>query len=129
MQHLISECCLMKMSFSGPRFTWSNNRPGVANVQERIDRVLVNPDWKALFPSISVIHEARMGSNHCPVVINLGLKVKNAPHSFKFGCKWLDDLECEEEVKRNWIVRDPGSALHNTISNLNSFRDHLLDWS
>ena len=29
MQTLISDCCLMELNFSGPKFTWSNNRPGV----------------------------------------------------------------------------------------------------
>lgn len=36
----ISACGLIDLGFFGPRFTWSNMRKGLVDVQERLDRVL-----------------------------------------------------------------------------------------
>ncbi|KAL7247828.1 hypothetical protein ACSBR2_002690 [Camellia fascicularis] len=38
----INRCGLMDIGCSGPKFTWSNNRHGMANTRERLDRALCN---------------------------------------------------------------------------------------
>nr|XP_023897074.1 uncharacterized protein LOC112008941 [Quercus suber] len=39
----LDKCNMIDIGFSGPRFTWTNRREIQALIQERIDRVFVNP--------------------------------------------------------------------------------------
>ncbi|KAI8013993.1 hypothetical protein LOK49_LG05G00296 [Camellia lanceoleosa] len=40
----INKCNLLDLGSSGPRMTWTNNRQGLANTMERLDRALRNED-------------------------------------------------------------------------------------
>ncbi|XP_057432685.1 uncharacterized protein LOC130725478 [Lotus japonicus] len=46
-----SDCDLHDVDFTGKRHTWSNNRPKLGTVQERLDYALVNSAWESLWPS------------------------------------------------------------------------------
>ncbi|KAL7180965.1 hypothetical protein ACSBR1_039925 [Camellia fascicularis] len=50
----INRCGLMDIGCSGPKFTWSNNRQGMANTMERLDRALCNAEWRTAFPEGAV---------------------------------------------------------------------------
>ena len=41
-QDCLNNCRMIDIGFSRPRYTWSNHRPLLQLVQERIDRVFVN---------------------------------------------------------------------------------------
>ncbi|XP_028081728.1 uncharacterized protein LOC114283094 [Camellia sinensis] len=40
----VNSCNLIDLGSSGPRLTWTNNRQGMANTMERLDRALCNAD-------------------------------------------------------------------------------------
>nr|XP_023888968.1 uncharacterized protein LOC112001032 [Quercus suber] len=61
---------MIDIGFSDARYTWSNNRPLMQLVQERIDRYFVNAEWYAFFPKASDEHLERGHSNHCPVKLH-----------------------------------------------------------
>ncbi|XP_028116928.1 uncharacterized protein LOC114314661 [Camellia sinensis] len=46
----VNNCNLIDLGSVGPRFTWTNNRQGMANIMERLDRAMSNDQWQALFP-------------------------------------------------------------------------------
>ena len=58
---------MIGFGFSGACYTWSNNRPIMQLVQERIDRVFVNAEWNALFLESCVEQLERGHSYHCLV--------------------------------------------------------------
>ena len=97
-QGLISDYMLIDMDFKGPKFSWSNSRPGVANVQKRIDRVLVNAKWYAKFQKIQVLHEAKMASDHSPLIINMEPEVRKSPYYFIFETLWMENTGCEDRL-------------------------------
>jgi len=66
-----SRARLFDLGFTGPRFTWCNNRSEEARVWSRIDRCLANGDWISLFPDALVKHLPRSGSDHAPLLLNL----------------------------------------------------------
>ena len=39
---LVDSAGLIDVKFVGAPYTWSNKRPGLANIKERLDRALVN---------------------------------------------------------------------------------------
>ncbi|KAI7984919.1 hypothetical protein LOK49_LG14G01355 [Camellia lanceoleosa] len=65
----ISNCNLMDLGCSGPKLTWTNNRQGMANTKERLDRALYNAAWSSLFPSCTVRNLPRTYSDHSPFVV------------------------------------------------------------
>ncbi|XP_058210040.1 uncharacterized protein LOC131322655 [Rhododendron vialii] len=40
----------MDLGYMGAKYTWTNGRLGLANVQNRLDRALSNEEWRSLFP-------------------------------------------------------------------------------
>lgn len=69
---------LIKLGYSGSRFTWCNIRMGAARVWERIDRVLATTDWLQRFSGYQVQYLSRMASNYCPILIST-----DGPYLFK----------------------------------------------
>lgn len=52
----LDKCNMIDIGFSGPRFTWTNRREFQALIQERINRVFVNPSWCVLYSEAGVVH-------------------------------------------------------------------------
>ncbi|KAL7167322.1 hypothetical protein ACSBR2_037900 [Camellia fascicularis] len=65
----INNCNLMDLGSVGPGLTWTNNRQGLANTMERLDRAMSNDKWRALFPEGTVRTLPRTYSNHSPLVV------------------------------------------------------------
>ncbi|XP_026429771.1 uncharacterized protein LOC113326219 [Papaver somniferum] len=49
LQDVMSCCGLIDLLANGPKFTCNNKRAGAANIKERLDRALVNSNWKTRF--------------------------------------------------------------------------------
>ncbi|KAI8014297.1 hypothetical protein LOK49_LG05G01952 [Camellia lanceoleosa] len=65
----INNCNLINLGSSGPKMTWTNDRQGLANTIERLDRALSNPEWRTMFPEATVRVLLRTYSDHSPLVI------------------------------------------------------------
>ncbi|XP_027182299.1 uncharacterized protein LOC113780719 [Coffea eugenioides] len=52
----MKEAGFFDIGFSGPSFTWSNNRRGRARISKRLDRFLINGDCLDRSDSISMLH-------------------------------------------------------------------------
>ncbi|CAL5396480.1 unnamed protein product [Camellia sinensis] len=49
--------------------TWTNNRHGLANTTERLDRAMCNVAWRTLYPEATVKVLPRIYSNHSPLIV------------------------------------------------------------
>ncbi|KAK4577430.1 hypothetical protein RGQ29_027791 [Quercus rubra] len=67
----LDKCNVVDLGFAGPKFTWTNRRPILSLILERIDRCFANPVWCILYPEALVTHLPRTFSDHCPVLIEL----------------------------------------------------------
>ncbi|KAG2712673.1 hypothetical protein I3760_04G137100 [Carya illinoinensis] len=82
---------LIDIGFSNPKFTWRNNRHGRALIRERIDRIIVNQQWRLLFPDASLNHLASSASDHHPLLLQTTgsqrkpTRRRNAIESIKLG--------------------------------------------
>lgn len=82
--NMITEAELIDAGFKGQNLTWSNNREGKERVRERIDRGLVNKRWKETLSEMTIFHKPAIGSDHCPLVIQMNHEDTRGPKLFRF---------------------------------------------
>ncbi|KAH7849152.1 hypothetical protein Vadar_013770 [Vaccinium darrowii] len=101
-QNVISECSLLDLEFKGSAYTWTNNQRGNANIREHIDRALASVEWRQKFSKAQVFHDIVLGSDHCPLIINLTLPLKKIPKLFKFESMWSTHPNCNDVISSAW---------------------------
>ncbi|XP_075651072.1 uncharacterized protein LOC142621645 [Castanea sativa] len=99
----LDKCNMIDIGFSGPRLTWTNRREVQALIQERIDRVFVNPSWCLLYPEARVVHLTRCCSDHCLVSLQVLPTVqRRGSRPFKFQTCWLSNPTFPFVVNQAW---------------------------
>ncbi|KAL7239070.1 hypothetical protein ACSBR2_005045 [Camellia fascicularis] len=121
----INNCNLMDLGSVGPRLSWTNNRQGLANTMERLDRAMSNDKWRALFPEGTVRTLPRTYSDHSPLVVYTQgmhpLNPLNRP--FRFEAAWLCHPNFTD-VQQSWWNMD-----HNLINAINDFTHNVKIWN
>ncbi|XP_028094336.1 uncharacterized protein LOC114294405 [Camellia sinensis] len=111
----VNRCGLMDIGCSGLKFTWSNNRQGMSNTMERLDRALCNAEWRTVFPKGAVCNLPRTYSDHSPIMVHTEDNLFSAASN---SLTWNKDLIVQynktlfqEEVlwfqksRANWITQ------------------------
>lgn len=75
---------LADIGYKGSQFTWCNSREGTNQIQERLDRAIVNLDWIRTYPYVMVIQKLQIGSDHCPLVIQVERQQPISRKPFRF---------------------------------------------
>uniref|UniRef100_A0A803LZT1 Endonuclease/exonuclease/phosphatase domain-containing protein n=1 Tax=Chenopodium quinoa TaxID=63459 RepID=A0A803LZT1_CHEQI len=134
----IDHCQLEDMGYIGHNFTWSNNRGGGENIQERLDRFLANCEWRERFPGSFVTHLTKRKSDHLPILLCVK-EALNTPKKrkkkklYRFEELWLRDENCSSIISEAWERGgDLCSKIAFTSSKLSSwskekFRDFMKE--
>lgn len=103
---VIMVCDLIDLGFSSLSFTWSNLRKGLANVQERLDRVLCNHGWLNGFSKACVVHLSRTRSDHCPVMVHDGTRDcrQQLMKPFRLQVAWFLHPKFEAFLEQCWAA-------------------------
>jgi hypothetical protein len=91
---------LRELFISGGSFTWSDNQE-VPNL-EKLDRILVNKEWEALFPTSHVYKIPRAMSDHNPLILFTQQVLRNRMREFRFELSWIKDTDFIVRVQRIW---------------------------
>ncbi|KAF4385210.1 hypothetical protein G4B88_026493 [Cannabis sativa] len=108
-RRMVQRVGLIDLGFQGPCFTWAKGRNNPINggslKRARLDRGLVNSDWRILFPHAIVKHLSSNGSDHRPLLLDTsgGARCKN--RTFKYENMWARDPRCFWIVKDAWAQR------------------------
>ncbi|KAK4707460.1 hypothetical protein R3W88_033007 [Solanum pinnatisectum] len=81
---VIEACGLMDLGFSGPKFTWSNQRGINSRIWKRLDRAMVNDKWLQDMPHSNITHLPSVGSDHCPLLMEITARSEEHIKYFKF---------------------------------------------
>jgi hypothetical protein len=92
-----------KFVLSGRQFTWANRR--AIPTYEKLDRVLASVEWEQKFPLVSVRALSRSGSDHTPLLIDLGSKAHRGNTTrFSFELSWFEQDGFDELVATDWAA-------------------------
>ena len=127
----IDEHNLREMHRHGPRFTWTNKRD--CPIKSNIDRVFMTIEWEQKFPFSILSSLTRIGSGHCPLLLDTGDQLRRPQKQFFFERQWLKQETFMIRVRDRWQSvkdRSPDQAYsldkwHGLISNL---RQMLKGW-
>jgi endonuclease/exonuclease/phosphatase family metal-dependent hydrolase len=66
----INDTTLIEVIIGGSRFTWTNKHANP--IGSVLDRVFVSREWEKRFPKVKVFTLTRVGSDHCPLLMDDG---------------------------------------------------------
>ena len=84
----INSCGLMDYKNPTRSFTWSNNQE--QPIMAAIDKVFCTTDFDQHYPLASISAGSRAGSDHVPLILNLGETPKRTNNIFRFEKWWLE---------------------------------------
>lgn len=94
---------------TGPKFTWNNKRTGGANIQERLDTVLINSLWRSKFHNAQVKHLSYFNFDHRAIMLDLNPFTPLKHRPFRGEAIWTEDFRFTNVVRKvgKTIIADP----------------------
>lgn len=129
LRHFISTMEFIDLGYSGSKFTWSNKRPGLANIKERIDRGIANVPWRMTFPDAEVQYYQYVPSDHHLIILNSSGNETSVPKSFKFEIFWIREDSCFDVVAKALVVKVDGDADLILLKKIRATRFALRRWN
>ncbi|XP_010666673.1 uncharacterized protein LOC104883809 [Beta vulgaris subsp. vulgaris] len=95
---------LIDLGCSGPSHTWFRGNSSQTFKSARLDRGLVNEDWRMRFSEGAVRNLPKAASDHCPIIVSTNgfapIPVSTKP--FRFQAAWMNQIKFHEFVYENW---------------------------
>ncbi|XP_071927080.1 uncharacterized protein [Coffea arabica] len=115
--------------FSGSRYTWCNNRSGMARIWKRLDRLLLCGRSLELPFQVMVQHLGRDPSDHASLLLSVATRLDNKPRPFRFLNIWTSHPGLLGVIKDCWAQPVNGSPLQVLASRLRNVKNTLKQWS
>ncbi|XP_020682981.2 uncharacterized protein LOC110099977 [Dendrobium catenatum] len=101
---------LVDPGFSGPAFTWTNNKDARSIIFSRLDHFFVSSPILDSFQGLKVRHLSRIASDHCPILCSFQSEVRQKnSHWIKFEDIWTSYPKAWQLVWDKWRVDDVGN--------------------
>ncbi|KAK4270935.1 hypothetical protein QN277_019699 [Acacia crassicarpa] len=111
---------MIDIGFVGPEFTWQRG-----NSEARLDRMLANEEWVAMFPNALVTHMPFFKSDHRSLLVRLSSKrdMSKPNRPFRFIAAWVLHDNFDDFVHQSWNQDVPW------IQNISHFADACFLWN
>ena len=117
---LIQNWDLIDLLSKAGRFTWSNNRSGVANISARLDRFLVNSSLIDGQSLVSTKILPKLTSDHHPISLLFEREEELGLIPFRFSPLWINRVGFTDVVSQAWshyIVGSPSFVWEKKLKN------------
>ena len=121
----IAQAELMQIKGSRMRFTWHNGRQGDASILKKLDWAFGNHHLLAKWPLAQATFQARVASDHSPMVINLGPRPPRQGARFKFLNHWTKQEGFDRAVQLAWGARVQGNPINRLTAKLRLLKGYL----
>ena len=95
----IDQLALLELPLLDREFTWSNKRQAPTLI--RLDRVLINLAWDAIFPNSHLTSLTRFISDHVPLLVTVSTSIPSS-RIFRFERFWTSFPKCADVVRECW---------------------------
>ncbi|KAG8374862.1 hypothetical protein BUALT_Bualt10G0039700 [Buddleja alternifolia] len=129
LQSVVDDIGLFDLGFTGYQFTWGNKRDGLANIQQRLDRGLVNAAWTITFHHSLIRHLLLIASDHSLLLLLTEPSFTTGPKPFRFEETWLHEDSVGEIIRNAWNTKFLGSPHFKIHSKIKKTRGELKRWN
>lgn len=100
---------LIDLGCSGPDHTWFRGLSSSTFKSARLDRGLVNEEWRLRFPEGAVHNLPKSQSDHCPILISSNgfAPIPRVIRPLRFQAAWLNHQVFHDFVWNNWRGEAP----------------------
>ena len=119
---------LQDIPFSGPRFTWTNNRDEAQLIMERLDRGYASTAWLQLFPQTMIRNLPIIHSDHGPILLQATPTSTSARRPYQLENWCLRFNEVCLMVKEVWDLYIAGSLAYVVSRRLDILRKKIKVW-
>ncbi|KAH0765178.1 hypothetical protein KY285_001049 [Solanum tuberosum] len=126
---IIEASGLVDIGYSGQHYTWCNQRAEEARVWKRLDRAMVNDKWLELMPQTTITHLPSVGSDHCPLLMEMEVRLENKFKYFKFLHCWTENENFLTTVKGCWQKKISGNPMWRLHQKMKLLASTLSTWS
>jgi len=120
---------LSEVPIFGSKYTWWNGHIEEGCILKRLDRILVNNEFLAIFPSTEVHHFIRQGTDHSPLHVVCKTEEEPTIKPFRFLNFWTKHQHFTKIVCQNWNTDFVGSPFMEIQSKLKRVKRALGMWS
>lgn len=122
---MIDNGTLIDLGFKGNPFTWRHNSRSCATVAKRLDRALVDLNWRLAFPEALVFNIFSSYSDHNPIGVFLcRFEILKGDHPFCYEAAWTCHPMFNDAIKEAWKEHD-----HDLSGRLLSVKDNTLKFN
>ncbi|XP_074297276.1 uncharacterized protein LOC141627980 [Silene latifolia] len=113
----VADCGVIDIDAKGSLFTWNNKQKPEERIYSRIDRFLINKDWRDHMPDLYAHFLPEGLMDHTPCIVSSS---KNSQRKccFKYFNMWGDAKEFLPTVRSNWDKDLMGTSMFRLAKNL-----------
>ncbi|XP_021728369.1 uncharacterized protein LOC110695446 [Chenopodium quinoa] len=119
---------LMDVPFSGPHYTWTNNRKDSDPIFERLDRAYGSPNWFIDYPDTKLTHQPILFSGHAAVILTDAADPGYVKSPYRIENWCLSAPAMQDIIHSVFSLFFPGSPMFVLSRKLSVPRDRLLAW-
>ncbi|KAL6551245.1 hypothetical protein OROMI_021733 [Orobanche minor] len=117
-------CNLSDVGYAGTPFTWYRD-----GVWQRLDRILVSPEWYSSFPSISTRHLPKYQSDHNSLLCQFEHNIAIRKTSFRFQNMWVKHQLFLPTVQESWGIHTFSRGMCKLSEKLVRLKYTLKEWN
>ncbi|XP_010324843.1 uncharacterized protein [Solanum lycopersicum] len=127
--NIIESCGLTDLGYHGQYFTWCNHRKDGARIWKRLDRGMVNDKWMEKMPKTTITHFPSVGSDHCPLLMEISDNKEHVIRYFKFLNCWTENYSFLKTVESCWKRQVEGKPMWKFHTKMKRLTATLRYWS